>query len=407
MTITRAAIPRWPVRAVALALGSLLFAASFFSPVADLAVASCAFDQGAVASRRDLFYQPVDWFGDPGGYAAATADQPADRASVMVMGSSELESLAPENPRIFLPANVSDFDLFMSGRGYTQSLYHAIELAAMAGDLRDKKVVLIVSPQWFTSQGIDPVAFQALFSEPAWQGMLHNPLLLPQTKEELIARVSTLMKGASGFDAPSGNGMAGDAAHLLFMPFNQVIRRAQTLRIKCLSAQLIAKSSLPYKVAAGSVPVDQFDWSKARALAETEGTVIVHNEFDIADPYFATYIKPRLSQLKDSLRTTDYAAASPEDGDLGLFLDVARDLGVRVLLVSVPMSGRWFDYAGYDAARRSDYYAKIRAIADRPGVGLADFSQDEYTPFFLYDTQHLGWKGWLDVIQACLRFQRS
>jgi D-alanine transfer protein len=405
MAISTGASHRWSLQAVSLAVGGLLFIALFFSPVADLAVTSLAFDQGGASSRRDLFYNNDRR--DPRGYEKATADQPADRASLMVMGSSELESSVPQNPRSFLPANVSNFDLFLSGQGHTQSLYHAIELAAMAGDLREKKVALIVSPQWFSPAGIEPGAFQALFSEAAWQGMLDNSLLAPQTKAALIARGSALMNGTPGFDGPSGTGIADYAARIFWKPYDKVVRRARALRIELSSAQVTAKSSLPYKVAEGSVPVEQIDWSKEQTLAEAEGASIEHNEFDIADPYFATYIQPRLAQLKDYMAATNYAATSPEFGDLELFLDVARQLGVRVLLVSVPMNGRWFDYAGYPAARRSNYYARIREIADRSGVQLADFSQEEYEPYFLYDTQHLGWKGWLDVTQACIRFEHS
>lgn len=403
MATSAGASRRWSLSSVPLALGGLLFIALYFSPVADVAVTSIAVVQGGATSQRDLFYGGVEWMRDPRGYAKATADQPADRSSLVLMGSSELESSVPENPRVFLPAKVSDFDLFLSGRGHTQSLYHAIELAAMAGDLREKKVALIVSPQWFLPQGTVPGAFQDVFSVTAWQGMLDNSLLAPQTKAALIARGSGLMKGAPGFDAPTGKGIADDATRIFLTPYDQVVLRARTLRVELSSA----RSSAPYKVAAKSVPVDQVDWSKEQVLAEAEGASLVHNEFDIADPYFATYIQARLTQLKDSNAATDFAATSPEYGDLELFLDVARELGVRVLLISVPMNGRWFDYAGYDAARRSNYYAKIREIADRPGVQLADFSQEEYQPYFLYDTQHLGWIGWLDVIQACIRFERS
>ena len=397
------ALPRPALRAIAMAIGVVLFGAFYFSPFADVAVTSLASAQARSGSQRDLFYPGTEAMRDPSGYARATAGQPPDRHSLLLMGSSELSSLVPQNPRVFLPARVSDFDLYMSGRGHTQSLYHAIELAATAGDLRDKKVALIVSPQWFVSGGIPPGAFQEVFSDAAWQRMLDDPRLTPATRGALIARGSTLMRGVLGFDAPSGDGILGEAARILLTPYEALIRRGRLLRLESKSPQ----ASLPYTVAPGSVPIETIDWTRERQVAEAEGAAVVHDDFYVADPYYAKYIRPNLAQLKDTVTPADYSADSPEYSDLELFLDVARETGVQVLLISVPMNGRWYQYLGYGTDRRAAYYARIRNIAERYGVQLADFSGDEFEPYFLYDVQHLGWIGWLDVLQACVRFERS
>jgi D-alanine transfer protein len=403
MAASAGASRRWSLRPIPLALGVLFFIGLYFSPVADQTARSIASVQSNGASQRDLFYEGVNWMGAPSAYAMATAGQPANRHNLVVMGSSELESVVPQNPRVFLPAKVSDFDLFLSGRGHTQSLYHAIELAAMAGNLREKKVALIISPQWFDPGGVDPQAFRAFFSDTEWQGMLDNPQLAPHTKAALIDRVASLMNGVPGFDNPNGHGIVDDAAHIFLTPYEQLVRRGHTLMLESESSQW----SLPYRVAGGSVPIDKVDWAGEQLEAQAEGASLVHNQFGVADPYFATYIQAGLAKLKGSMAGIDYAAPSAEYGDLELFLDVAKDLGVRVLLVSVPMNGKWYDYAGYGATRRADYYSKIRDIPDRHGVQLADFSQNEYQPYFMYDVMHLGWIGWLDVIQACVDFQRS
>lgn len=384
-------------------LGLLLFVSFYFSPLADVAATAIASGHGRAVSQRDLFYGGVDWMRDPEGYAKATAGEPASRRSLVVMGSSELFSSVSENPRDFLPAHVSDFDLFLSGRGYTQSLYHAIELAAMGGDIQSRKVALIVSPQWFQPGGELPKAFQSVFSDSAWQAMLHNSRLTPQTKAALVARVSTLLNGTPGFEEAGSHGALAAATRFALMPYLQVVQRGQVL----MEESKFAPSLAPYRIAKGSVSIDAIDWGQEKQIAGAQGAAAVHNQFNIADPYFATYIAANLRELKGSLVNVDYAAASPEYGDLELFLDVARELGISVMLISIPMNGAWEDYAGYTATRRADYYAKIRAMAARPGVQLADFSQHEYEPYFLYDTQHLGWIGWLDVIESCVAFQRS
>jgi len=78
-----------------------------------------------------------------------------------------------------------------------------------------------------------------------------------------------------------------------------------------------------------------------------------------------------------------------------------------VQLVSVPMNGWWYDDLGYSAEARASYYAKIRELAAARSVRLADFSEREYQPAFLYDIMHLGWRGWLDVTRACYEFEKS
>ena len=92
---------------------------------------------------------------------------------------------------------------------------------------------------------------------------------------------------------------------------------------------------------------------------------------------------------------------------IGGLIDVAKELGVQVQLVSVPMNGWWYDHLGYTAEARAHYYAKIRELAAARSVRLADFSEREYQPAFLYDIMHLGWRGWLDVTRACYEFEKS
>ena len=71
--------------------------------------------------------------------------------AIPVLGSSELSASddVAYPPALFHNGN-SDFNMILIGRGSMQSLHHAINLGAMADILPDKKVVLILSPQWFT-----------------------------------------------------------------------------------------------------------------------------------------------------------------------------------------------------------------------------------------------------------------
>lgn len=85
-------------------------------------------------------------------------------------------------------------------------------------------------------------------------------------------------------------------------------------------------------------------------------------------------------------------------------LDVCREKGIEPLFIHVPLHGQWSDYTGFAADRRTEYYEHVRSIAQEYGVKLLDLTGFEYEPYFMCDTMHLGWKGWLAVDQALISY---
>lgn len=366
---------------------------SILHPLPDQAVRSLPYNASAdnlgTTQRYELFRNTA-----PPGRAA------------YVMGSSELSSPAPQSPSRFLVKHVSDADLFLSGRGYVQSLPHALELAAVAPLLAPRRVTLIVSPQWFAPGGISSSAMKEVYSPSFYQALLDNPSVTDDTKNRITARLTDLMgpdwvRTTARTSAPSRNPLQwlGDTAHRV------------SLAGAALQLELASSGTLPAvfpdpPARPGQVPLAELDWDAAQKEADAMGAASSHNEFHIADTYYTTYVEPNREAAKGSLAGIDFAADSPEWGDLDLFLQVAKETGIEVMLVSVPMNGRWYDFTGYPVERRATYYDRVRKVAADHHVELADFSSEEYTDYFLYDIMHLGWKGWLDVTRACLDFGR-
>lgn len=321
---------------------------------------------------------------------------------VYVMGSSELSSLAPQNPANWVSTGVSDVDLYLSGRGYVQSLPHAIELAAVEPWLNERKVVLIVSPQWFTPSGITPEAFAEVSSSSLLTGAMGNPHLSDETKASLWSRVAELAPASASPDSARAEVKLEPTA--ILERFEERLASRPTELLESLKAGRDLPD-LSGGAGAAGVTHDSIAWTAMLTKAEEDGRLsISNNPYGIEDRYFDKYVRDRLGELAGSQAHLDYAEPSPEYGDLELFLQVAKDLGIEVQLVSVPMNGPWYDYTGYPAQRRTVYYEKIRTVASHWGAHLADFSGDEYTPYFLYDIMHLGWKGWLDVTRSCIDF---
>lgn len=128
------------------------------------------------------------------------------------------------------------------------------------------------------------------------------------------------------------------------------------------------------------------------------------NEFGMEDSYYNTYIGRRLAQQAGKDASVSYDS-SPEYDDLRCLFAICKAKQMQILFVHVPMHGAWSDYTGFSAERRQTYYENVRRIAaEYENVTLLDLTDYEYESYFLCDTMHLGWKGWLAVDKAIAEF---
>jgi D-alanine transfer protein len=326
--------------------------------------------------------------------------------NLYLMGSSELGVPVDQNPNTWLPTNASDFDLYQSGRGNQQSLYHAIELAAVGPSIATKKVALIVSPQWFVQGGIKAGAFQSVFSHAAWDAMLANPHLSASTRQRLIARVGSLMPQLCTFGASCATTTASEVEEVLDAPYNVFTSRVNTLRDTYKGVDY--RKAVTYTGAwqPGRQSMASIDWAAADANATATGQLKVgRNPYNMEDAYFQKRIVPQLDRLRRQQTGVTYTS-SVEYDDLQLFLDVAHDLGIDVMLIALPVNGVWSDFTGLPHAERDGFAAKVRNIAAVNHVQLTDLTLKAYEPYYFFDSLHLGWRGWLDVTRACWEFAR-
>jgi D-alanine transfer protein len=395
-------------RVLALIAGVALAAVLFLSPAADAAVRLVTTVKSPEQrSVRVLNYESPGHREDPVRlYKQAIAGTPDGVTNMYLMGSSELGVPVEQNPGVWLPTNSSDFDLYQSGRGFQQSLYHAIELAAVAPNLTNNKVALLVSPQWFSRGGIKAGAFESVFSYAAWNAMLANPHLSASTRQRLIARVGELMPQVCSVGTSCATTTLGTVQEVINLPYAAFAQRVNELRDTYHGTDY--RKAVAYTGAwqPGKQAMATIDWVSEQAKASAMGKSRVTNPYGLDDSYYAKRILPYLPKLRGHESNVTYTTSS-EYGDLQLFLDVAHDLGVDVMLVSLPVNGLWSDYTGLPRAERNGFAAKIRSIASANSVRLTDLTVNSYEPYYFYDTIHLGWRGWLDVTRACWDFART
>ncbi|MCI9597329.1 MAG: D-alanyl-lipoteichoic acid biosynthesis protein DltD [Firmicutes bacterium] len=340
-------------------------------------------------------------------FAADRIKANMDENSILVLGSSEFRHGKKMSSH---PVNLfknNALNMIMVGAGYYQSLFHAVELAAVEEGMQNRKVVLILSPQWFKSEGVLAPAYASRFSEANYIAMLRNKRISKDTKDYILKRSKTLL--------------VGDKATLqrvkkyekVFLKGNATFSEKQYVRF--YRKFLEEKSKISIFAAAKAKAIHKYnpkkkgkemepEWTVYEELAEKEGEKAAKgNPFYVSDKVYKKQLLPVLEKKKGSQAGQCYSK-SPEYRDLECFLQLCKETGVQPMLVMMPFNGYWYDHTGLPKEERQRYYENIRGMSAAYGAELADFGDEEYTKYFFLDQVHLGWKGWLRVNESIYRF---
>lgn len=319
--------------------------------------------------------------------------------SVLVLGSSELSSF---NTDIFDNGN-SNFNMYLFGRGYTQSLQSALSLGAISNKTNIEKVVLILSPQWFEESGIlTSEIFSSRFQKNTFNQFLKNKKISLDTKQKIIEELKVLeiadkeqSEKIERYDSAFLDNNIIDRIYLSIVDNISNTKQKRDL-IKILNKNENQKNE--------TIKFEEYDFKKLLQNAEKEAKqACTNNDFGIYDEYYNTYIKENLITYKDCYLNADFVNKK-EYEYLELFLDICNQQGIKPLIVNIPVNGRWYDYTGFSREKREEYYNKIREIVGKYNAQLADFSDCEYEKYFLQDIMHLGWKGWIKVDEAIYKY---
>ena len=327
--------------------------------------------------------------------------------TALVLGSSELSRLYDTKFHPKQMVNAKDKSFMLVGEGYFQSLNHAIRIGALANDMENKKVNLIVSPQWFIPKGADPLAFTSRFSEDNLIHFLKNKHISKATKKKVMKRTQSLLVSDKVKQRIQKyeDVYLSNKASIVDSIYTSIYAPFMILKSNVSFLYDYKTSGIQKKVAK---PVAKFTGIDEAALlknANSIGKEKVNNDFNMDNSTFKRRFEFRVDRKKDS-QTQDSYSQSPEYKDLQLFLDVCRENKLDVNLIMIPVNGEWYDHIGFTKEKREEYYNNIRRIANDNNVTLSDLSNHEYTKYFFMDATHYGWKGWVYVIEDILAFEK-
>ena len=309
-----------------------------------------------------------------------------------IFGSSELVGLSDYEDGVGNFLNGDQMNVITIGAGNFQTLYHTMAVSALADAIDSKKVALFLSPQWFTESGYGSAECASTLSENELLCFLGNKRVSKENKQYVLGRLETLLRSSPTqlarvrkYQKALQNPISVDAIYTSIMRFYWNYRGEYEV-YKQLDK---VNNQVP------TYDLETLDFGALLELAQSQGeSRCTNNEFGIYDDYWNTYVVETYEE-GEVVEKSQHYTRSPEYNDLICFLDVTKELGIEVILVSIPVNGKWYEFQGILC---DEYYQNIRDIAaEYSHVVLADMSVYEDEPYFLKDKMHLGWKGWARI----------
>ena len=315
-----------------------------------------------------------------------------------LQGSSEFVVPVSQLPTKIFPVKGME-NVVTNGRAYFQTLNHTGIVGSENTDNKEKKITLLLSIQWFFDEnGADSKNFQANFSPVQFYKYLSNAKITEKNKKIYASRVANLLSGNSQFLSEKIYAQMYDKdqfinkiGQVLFSPY--FIFRESMVELKD-KGLLYRRLELLHEKK--DEQVREVNWDEEYKKAEEEGkSKVTNNDFMVEDNYFTKYIKDPKAYI-GSKKNIDLMK-SKEFDDYELYLDTCSDLGIKPYIILLPTNGKWYDYTGLTKESRDNFYDEVEKMAKEKGFEVLNLKDEEYTPYFMYDVMHIGWKGWIKV----------
>ncbi|GEP72886.1 DltD protein [Lentilactobacillus rapi DSM 19907 = JCM 15042] len=321
---------------------------------------------------------------------------------VPFFGSSEWSRFDPFHPSVLADKYQRSYRPFLIGARGSQSLTNFFVMQSINHQLKGKKAVFFISPQWYTPMGEDPNAFSFYYSPlqtTTWieaetgtkmdRYAAYRLLQMPSGNSDKIIS-ATLARIAAGLKPTSFQYFYVGVRHRILLNEDQIYSR---YRIPFNNAQTIDKNmkQLP----------SHYNYQQLNQLAGKIGKQqTTSNNFGISNRFWNRRLKRHVNQLKDFQAGQSYVK-SPEYGDFELVLSQFAKDHTNVLFIIPPVNKKWQQYTGLSQTMLKQFDQKIRYQLQSQGFNhIADLSKDGDVPYFMTDTIHPGWRGWLKIDRA-------
>ncbi|WP_434796280.1 D-alanyl-lipoteichoic acid biosynthesis protein DltD [Terrisporobacter vanillatitrophus] len=328
-----------------------------------------------------------------------------EKDNIMMLGSSELSHSTKQHPTYYFNTNRKKNGVVTIGRAYTQSLQDAASLGSFNPDVKDKKVVLLISMQWFMDKsGVTPHHYQTRFSPTQFYEFLTNPEISQENKNKFANRSSKLLADSDEYKSEAvyaslytSDSLLSNIEKVLLKPYFETRKYAVKLKEKgTLYKHLVVLSSQKDKKLEPKKPIN-WKMEKEKAIKDAKKRV-GDNDLCIDKIYYKKNFGKNLNKVKNKYKDVNLLE-SKEFDDYQLTLDVCRDLGIKPVIIMLPAMDKFYNVTGISQIERHEFYDKAQSIAKSKGFKVMDLRDKEKEKYYLRDVMHLGTKGWVDVCE--------
>lgn len=329
------------------------------------------------------------------------------KKDIMMLGSSELGHSTKQHPTYYFNTNRSKNGVITIGRAYTQNLQDTTILGSFDPSIKDKKVVLLVSMQWFMDkEGVTSHHYQTRFSPTQFYAFLNNPDISKENKIKFANRASKLLIGSEEYKSEavyaklySSDTFVSKVEKVLLAPYFEF--REDTVKLKEKGMLYERLVNLPDKKALA--PGKPINWGKEMDQAILDAKKRVgKNNLCIDKIYYKKNFGKNLDKVRGKYKDVNLVD-SKEFDDYQLTLDVCNDLGIKPVIVLIPGMDKFYNVTGISKDERYEFYNKAGNLAKQHGFDVIDLRSKENEKYYLRDVMHLGTKGWVDVCEKLFK----
>lgn len=335
----------------------------------------------------------------------------SDDKFLPILGSSELEHFDAFHPSVWADKYDKSWTPFLAGKPGTQSLTHFFYLNSMSQQLKNRKLVFIISPQWFKPQGIPVPALENFTSKGevyswlrtanphafATQQLAQRLMRVPSFTDDMLIKSALKNLARQKKLNPAQRTSVALADQFwkkedLLFSFVSTSERNQNRGMKQIR-------KLEQQLPENPTPV-QLN-KRAYDLGEKAAN---NNPWGINNEVWNRH-RNALTASKGRGQSVNYLV-SPEWTDFQQLLNQLAANHNDVQFVIQPVNGKWdSDYAGFSYGTFADFATKIKLQLNSQGFhNVLDLTPKYYEPYYSGDTIHMGTRGWLAMDRAIDKF---
>ena len=320
---------------------------------------------------------------------------------VPYFGSSEWLRFDSMHPAVLSEKYKRNYRPYFLGQRGAASLTQYFGMQQMLSQIENKTAVYVISPQWFTKKGYSPAAYEQYFNSDQLTSFLHQQEgdIAAQYAAKRLLQLYPTVAMKDNVKKVSDNQKLSNFD-------KQYIRLISRLnnREDALFSSLFSEHNENYEKLVqpqvNRLP-DKFSYSDLEKFATRDAQRnTTNNDLGIDNKFYKHRLRKRIKKLKGTQKRFSYTK-SPEYNDLQLVLNQFAKSKTNPIFVIPPVNAKWTAYTGLSQEKYQQAVKKIRYQLESQGFkNIADFSNDGGKPYFMQDTIHMGWLGWLAFDKA-------